>query len=163
MAPWDHLARFVTRSRSMPLCRPSTSAAWISNSEQCWVKKLRDSVVCQKNDVDGCVTFRHVSRNSAGRCKCIPSEISVSVTVCHLFMATNQRGGSSEEDWRRRQDRSMTNLDLSPLREARMRSRLSWEKRPEGNKNEVSMIYCRAYGLASRGSISSMTDNLKQR
>jgi len=62
--------------------------------------------------------------------------ISISVIVCHLFMATNQVSPF------RLQLRSMTSLDVSLPRDERTDFKRSSEKRPLGNRKEVMMTYC---------------------
>lgn len=69
--------------------------------------------------------------------------ISISVIVCHLFMATNH-----VEPFLR-QLRSTTSLSLSLSRAARTDSSLSRLKRPAGNKKEVMITY---FVLASTSS-----------
>lgn len=59
----------------------------------------------------------------------LPWLTSMSVIVCHLFMATNQLSSPL-----RRQLRSMTSLDLSPSRAESTASRRSWLKRPPGKR-----------------------------
>src|SRR5271154_310640 len=66
---------------------------------------------------------------------CEPLVISISVMVCHLFMATNQ-----VEFWRR-QLKSMTSLVGSLARDFRTDCRRGSENRPEGKRKDVMMTY----------------------
>ena len=65
----------------------------------------------------------------------LPRVTSMSVIVCHLFMATNHVCLT------RLQLRSMTSLVLSLSRLARTRLRCAREKAPEGKRKEVMMTY----------------------
>lgn len=73
-------------------------------------------------------------RGSPGRL--IPLVISISVSVCHLFIATNQVSAF------RRQLRSMTSLLLSLSNDKRTDSSRSRENLPLGKRNDVIMTYC---------------------
>lgn len=66
---------------------------------------------------------------------------SMSVSVCHLFVATYQLLLP-----RRRQLRSITSLLLSPSRAASTASSRSWLKRASGKRYEV-MIICTSQSL----------------
>lgn len=83
------------------------------------------------------VVFLHVSRRNIKTLnRHAPLVISISVRVCHLFMATNQVSPF------RRQLRSMTSLAVSSPNDASTDWSLCREKRPEGKRNEVIMTYC---------------------
>lgn len=75
----------------------------------------------------------------------LPSLTSISVMVCHLFIATNHRGtpaaAAPSSCWWRRQLRSMTSLLLSPPRAARTASRRGWLKWASGKRKDVMMTY----------------------
>lgn len=64
-----------------------------------------------------------------------PSFTSISVMVCHLFIATNQVSSLL------RQLRSMTSFSLSPPRDSNTEFSRSWENFPLGNRKEVMMTY----------------------
>jgi hypothetical protein len=91
-----HSANLETRSWSMPRCSPSLSAAWMRNSEQYGSSILIESALLSQ-----------LKQVSATQHEDSPWVISISVMVCHLFIATNQVVSF------RRQLRSMTSLFLS--------------------------------------------------
>lgn len=76
-----------------------------------------------------------LARVTAQEDLCTPSLTSISVIVCHLFIATNQVSSFL------RQLRSMTSFSLSPPRAASTKSRCSCENLPEGKRKEVMMTY----------------------
>ena len=116
---WDKLS---TSCSSMPFWSPSLSAAWIKNSEQYGSKDLIDARHSQSS-------WRH------GNVLSSPWFTSISVIVCHLFIATNQVLSFL------RQLRSMTSFSLSPSRAATTESRRSWENFPSGKRKDVIMTY----------------------
>lgn len=67
--------------------------------------------------------------------KDLPAVSSISVRVCHLFMATNQVAPL------RRQLKSMTSLEVSLSRAASTDLRRSRENLPSGKRNEVIMTF----------------------
>ena len=64
-----------------------------------------------------------------------PWQSSISVNVCHLFIATNQLS------FFRLQLRSITSLSLSPCRAFNRRCRCSFENVAFGNRYDVTMTY----------------------
>lgn len=70
----------------------------------------------------------------------LPWLISMSVMVCHLFIATNHLG-SWPSCCCRRQLKSMMSLLLSPPSAARTESRRGWLKCASGKRKDVMMTY----------------------
>ena len=75
------------------------------------------------------------SKDLRGYSICIPLLTSMSVSVCHLFIATNHESSF------RRQLRSMTNFALSSPKAWNTPWRRSMEKLPFGNRYDVMIIY----------------------
>lgn len=117
-----HSESFVIKSRSTPSCRPSLSAAWTRNSEQ-----------------NGCrtciVSVRDVSFHSKVMKRTMPLVISISVIVCHLFIATNQVSSL------RLQERSRTSFDLSLPSVLRIDCNLANSNLPSGKRKDVTITY----------------------
>jgi hypothetical protein len=90
-----HCANFSTSFSSIPFWSPSLSAAWIKNSEQYGSSDLMDAVEIRQ------LELHHKNMEY------MPSLTSISVMVCHLFIATNQVSSFL------RQLRSMTSSSLS--------------------------------------------------
>lgn len=89
---------------------------------------------CKNVSMDRCIKWAKVVHS--------PSLTSMSVIVCHLFIATNHLPSP-----RRRQLRSITSFCLSPPRTLRIESSRGWLNCPPGNKNDVTITCSSAVSI----------------